>query len=91
MATVQVEVELSDIDFDDLLEEVIERIYLKGRYTKREKEIIHKLKHQLLDGEEILRPDNLRNQMKMEFLNEIGQKYSEDQLRSMEEIYIKNR
>jgi hypothetical protein len=91
MATVQVEVELSDIDFDDLLEEVIERIDSEHPYSKREKEFVNKLKIELRLSEAVSTGDNLSDQMKMEFLMEMRDKYSEDQLRSMEEIYIKNR
>jgi len=89
MATVQVDVELSEIDFYDLLEEVIERIPYRKRFTYRENELMKRLKDELYNGDETPICDNLRDEMKLEFLMEMRDKYSEHQLREMERVFAK--
>lgn len=78
-----IEIDLDDIDFDDLLDHLIDRIKTEKPYSPKENKLVEKLAKEL----SAYSPENLADQMKMEYLLEIKERYSEAQLREMEMSY----
>jgi DNA anti-recombination protein RmuC len=95
MASIEVEVDIDEFDDDDILDEVIDRLKrnLKG--------IIHRsfknCEEELQDVFDLLKKmpqikgkpeaDNLADQMKQDYINEIFGKFTEAQFREMVFIY----
>lgn len=77
-----------NIDLDDLANALLEELSYKTTFHSYEKEPLKQLRDELVkkfpkEGD----IDNLADQMKMEFLMEIREKYPEAQLREMEFEY----
>lgn len=79
-----IDIDLDDLDFDDLLEEVIYRVDSDNIYTEKERKLLHKLSKKLGVNVNMGKPDNLKDEMKMEYLGELASRYTEEQLRQME-------
>lgn len=90
MATV--DIDLGDVDLDDLVDAITGQLAYKKKFTKREQDALNELRKSLTKHGgtiEKVYADNLADQMKMEFLMELKEKYSESQLRDMENNYNK--
>ena len=96
MATVEVEIDLDDIDFDDLCLELFDRIvrFKRSKSVQRdvenfhtvyeeEVEVIAKFFAGLYGKDDLIRVQTLRDVLYNEFLEEIRNKYSQDQLELM--------
>ena len=97
MANVNVDVDLDEFDFDDLLIEVISRLKRASKF-KNHRDLTDN-HEQLLELGVILSKtikrncipaaDNLADEMKNEFMSELSQRYSEDKLREMDRLFSK--
>lgn len=92
MATV--EIELDDLDFDDLVAEVTDRLKLENKvggewhaFQKKKLKALYQEISQALHNHIIPESQSLAEEMKVDFLREIKDKYTEDQLRKMEAEY----
>ena len=79
-----------NIDLDDLANAVLEELSYTSKFNKYEEEALKELRDELnkrFSKSGTALADNLADQMKMEFLIEIKDKYTETQLRQMEFEY----
>jgi hypothetical protein len=87
-----VEIDLDGVDFDDLLNEVIERFRSKHKLEINSEQAL--IRRMLKEGAKALNMisipemDNIKDEMKLDFAKELMERYSEDQLREMEKNYI---
>jgi len=78
-----IEIDLGEVDFDDLIEEMIDRIKIEKPYSPKESGLIKKLCKEIWDQPGMVEVDNLADEMKMKYLLELREKYTEQQLRDM--------
>lgn len=85
-----VDIELDDIDFDDLVIEVTDRLKYESKLSEHEQRLLKKLAKAIGKALSLeMLPDmaSLADQMKAEFTAELREKYTENQLREMESDY----
>ena len=85
-----VDIELDDIDFDDLVIEVTDRLKYESKLSEHEQGLLKKLAKAIGKALSLeMLPDmaSLADQMKAEFTAELREKYTENQLREMESEY----
>jgi hypothetical protein len=78
-----IDIDLGEFDFDDLLIEIIDRIPRRKPYTVSEQLLVNKFATILEKNS----ARNLADEMKMEFLMELKEKYTEAQLREMQSAF----
>lgn len=77
-----------NIDLDDLANAMLDELSYSSTFNKYEVEACKNLRDELIEKfPRNVDIENLADQMKMEFLMEIREKYTEDQLRQMEFEY----
>lgn len=77
-----------NIDLDDLANALFDELSYTSNFSKYEEEACKQLRDELIKKFPTTgNIDNLADQMKMEFLMEIREKYTEAQLREMEFEY----
>jgi hypothetical protein len=87
-----VEIDLCEVDFDDLVREVIDQLKENSKYrTPIEKKLLRELvKESAIAIKLTSLPEvtNLKDELKLEYAKELMEKYSEEQLREMEKDYL---
>jgi len=78
-----IEIDLGEVDFDELIEEMILRIKVEKPYSPRESGLINKLCKEIFNQSGMAESPNLADQMKVEYLIELREKFTEQQLRDM--------
>lgn len=93
----QIDIELDEFDFDDLVTEVTDRLKLENKvsrewnsFQKKNLKLLYQQLSQALYNQVTPEYQSLAEEMKVEFLKEIQPKYTEFQLREMEAEYRLN-
>lgn len=85
MARIEIDVDIEEFDFDDILIELKQRLRSKSIYSEYElnhlKDVMKKIQ-KIPDIAKIFPADNLADEMKREYVNEVYEKYTEQQIRS---------
>lgn len=85
-----IEIELDDIDFDDLVREVTDRLKSDKDLSDYEERLVRDLAKEIgkaLNHNILTEGISLADQMKLEYVHELMDRYSENQLREMAEMY----
>lgn len=78
---VEAEIDLGDVDFDDLMEELERRIYHLNK--KDQKDIVEEFLDNIEYERGVIEADNLYDQMKIDMIPKIMEKYDLFQLREL--------